>query len=95
MPSVLASSSMDVDSANGDSIVGHRGSGSKMTLKTRYPRKFFLRFLIAFSFRPVKVVEPFYTGGRVSQAEDGTLATTLGEHVLLSHSSYSLRISGV
>jgi hypothetical protein len=44
------------------------------------------------------VVEPFYTGGKVSQARDGTLATTLGEHVLITRSTHTagtLRIPGV
>lgn len=50
------------------------------------------------SFQPKKVIEPFYSGGKVSQAQDGTLATTLGEHVLITHSPVlpdTLRIQGV
>ena len=50
------------------------------------------------SFEPDKVIEPFYSGGKVSQAQDGTLATTLGEHVLITRSPVNpdtLRIQGV
>jgi hypothetical protein len=50
------------------------------------------------SFQPQNVIEPFYTGGKVSQAKDGTLATTLGEHVLITrspHNPETLRIPGV
>src|SRR5277367_299477 len=50
------------------------------------------------SFQPKKVIEPFYSGGKVSQSQDGTLATTLGEHVLITHSplhSETVRIQGV
>jgi len=50
------------------------------------------------SFQPKKVIEPFYSGGKVSQSQDGTLATTLGEHVLITHSPMhpeTLRIQGV
>src|SRR5271170_3696655 len=50
------------------------------------------------SFQPKKVIEPFYSGGKVSQSQDGTLATTLGEHVLITHSPLhdeTPRIQGV
>jgi hypothetical protein len=68
----------------------------KTALKTRYNKQRILTNIA--SFQTVKVVEPFYTGGKVSQARDGTLATTLGEHVLITnspHTAQTIRIPGV
>ena len=71
-------------------------SSNKMGLKTRYV--YGSIYLLTSSFQPAQVVEPFYSGGKVSQALDGTLATTLGEHVLITrspHTTETLRIPGV
>jgi hypothetical protein len=52
--------------------------------------------LLKHSFQIARSIEPFYSGGKVSKAKDGTLATTLGETVLITRAhSDSIRIPGV
>ena len=97
MAPLMQSSRMDVERISSKEVAAANSKNpAKMSLKTRYVTKS-ISVLIR-SFQPAQVVEPFYSGGQVSQARDGTLATTLGEHVLITrspHTTETLRIAGV